>query len=142
MQVSDILRSKGHEVVSVAAGDTVAAAVAALTEHRIGAVLVFDERHAIAGILSERDLVHAMHRFGRDVFNKTVGELMTAPVITCSPHDPVAAIMGLMTAQRCRHLPVVDGERVVGLVSIGDIVKSHIDEAQAEMEALRRYIAM
>lgn len=142
MYVADILKTKGHEVVTAAARDPVTQALAAMCEHRIGAVLVLNDGNEIAGILSERDLVRAMHRFGRDVFDKTVGELMTAPVVTCSPRDPVAAIMGMMTAQRFRHVPVVEQGRLLGLISIGDVVKSHIEEAQAEVDALRRYISL
>ncbi len=113
-----------------------------MNQHRIGAVLIMTERGEIAGILSERDLVRAMHRFGRDVFDKTVSELMTAPVITCSPRDPIAAIVGMMTAQRFRHVPVVEDRRLIGLICIGDVVKSHIEEAEAEVDALRRYISL
>jgi CBS domain-containing protein len=142
MYVADILKTKGYEIVTAAARDSVADALASMMEHRIGAVLVLNEQHGIAGILSERDLVRGMNRFGRDIFDKTVGDLMTTPVVTCSPRDPIAAIMGMMTAQRFRHVPVVEGDRLLGLVSIGDVVKSRIEEAQSEVEALRRYIAL
>ena len=142
MYVSDILKTKGFEIVTLTGSESVTEALAMMNQHRIGAVLIMTERGEIAGILSERDLVRAMHRFGRDVFDKTVSELMTAPVITCSPRDPIAAIMGMMTAQRFRHVPVIEGDRLIGLISIGDVVKSHIEEAQAEVDALRRYISL
>lgn len=142
MFVSDILKTKGFEIVTLTGTESVTEALAMMNQHRIGAVLIMTERGEIAGILSERDLVRAMHRFGRDVFDKTVSELMTAPVVTCSPRDPIAAIMGMMTAQRFRHVPVIEGDRLIGLISIGDVVKSHIEEAQAEVDALRRYISL
>lgn len=142
MFVSDILKTKGFEIVTLTGTESVTEALAMINQHRIGAVLIMTERGEIAGILSERDLVRAMHRFGREVFDKTVSELMTAPVVTCSPRDPIAAIMGMMTAQRFRHVPVIEGDRLIGLISIGDVVKSHIEEAQAEVDALRRYISL
>ncbi len=110
--------------------------------NRIGAVLVVDADGGIAGILSERDLVRGLPRHGKMILEKTVGELMTSPVITCSSKDPVAAIEGLMTSNRFRHVPVVDDGRLVGMISIGDVVKNRIEEAQAEVDALRRYIAL
>jgi CBS domain-containing protein len=109
--------------------------------NRIGAVLVLDAQGQIAGILSERDLVRSLPRH-KSILDKTVGDLMTAPVITCSSKDPVAAIEGLMTANRFRHVPVVDDGQLVGIISIGDVVKNRIEEAQAEVDALRRYIAL
>jgi CBS domain-containing protein len=83
-----------------------------------------------------------MHKFGKDLFDKHVGDLMTTTVVTCSPKDPVAAIMGMMTSQRFRHVPVLDDGKLVGMISIGDVVKSRIEEAQFEVDALRRYIAL
>ncbi|TVR95723.1 MAG: CBS domain-containing protein [Rhodospirillales bacterium] len=142
MFVSDILKVKGSDVVSISSDEPVAAAIAVLCEKRIGALLVLDSHDRILGILSERDLVRAMNGFHDAVFSKRVGELMTHRVVTCSPKDPVAAIMGMMTAQRFRHVPVMDEGRVVGIISIGDVVKSRIEEAQAEVEALRQYITM
>lgn len=142
MFVSDILKSKGHDVVSVSPGDTVDKALSLIHEYKIGAVLVLGENREIAGILSERDLVRAMHEFDRSVFDKTVADLMTAPVLTCAPTDPIGALMGMMTKHRFRHLPVVEEGSLVGLVSVGDVVKSRIEEAQSEVEALRSYISL
>lgn len=142
MYVSDILKDKGSEVVAAKAIDRIDATLATMIENRVGCVLVLNEDKGIAGILSERDIVRAMNKFGRDVFEKTVADLMTAPVICCSPRDHVGAIMGMMTAQRFRHVPVVEDGRLLGLISIGDVVKSHIEEAQAEVDALRRYISL
>lgn len=142
MYVSDILRNKGSRIVSVKADDPVPEAIALLCVNRIGAVLVVDSQGAIVGIFSERDLVRAIHRHGKATAEMTVGELMTAPVITCTPKDPVASIEGMMTANRFRHVPVVEDGRLVGIISIGDVVKNRIEEAQAEVDALRRYIAL
>jgi CBS domain-containing protein len=141
MVVSDILKVKGNAIISIGAQDRVAKAVQLLTANRIGAVLVLGERGDIAGIFSERDVVNALHRHGEAALGHAVGELMTTHVVTCSPRDPVAAIMGMMTVQRFRHVPVIDEGRLIGIISIGDVVKSRIEEAEAEAEALRRYIA-
>jgi CBS domain-containing protein len=141
MNVSDILRQKGSRIVTVKTDDPVHEAVALMCANRIGAVLVVDHQGRIAGILSERDLVRSLPRH-KTVLDRTVGELMTQPVISCSSKDPVAAIEGLMTANRFRHVPVVDDGQIVGIISIGDVVKHRIEEAQAEVEALRRYIAL
>lgn len=142
MFVSDILKSKGGSIISVNSEQPITEALALMMQHRIGAVLVLDSAGAIAGILSERDLVRAMHRQGRSVFDKKVSDLMTTPVITCSPQDPVPAIEGMMTSQRFRHVPVVEDGNLIGIISIGDVVKKRIEEAQAEVDALRRYIAL
>ena len=142
MFVSDILKGKSTSIISVTSDQSVEEALALLAQHRIGAVLVIDAGGSIAGILSERDLVRAMSRHGKAVFDKKVGDLMTTPVVTCTPKDPVGAIEGMMTSQRFRHVPVVDDGRLVGIVSIGDVVKARIEEAEAEVDALRRYIAL
>ncbi|MGE5441753.1 MAG: CBS domain-containing protein [Bacteroidota bacterium] len=142
MFVSDILKGKGGNVVSLLSQQPVAEALALMAQHRIGAVLALDTSGGIAGILSERDLVRAMHRHGKAVFDKRVSDLMTSPVVTCSPKDPLGAIEGMMTAQRFRHVPVVEEGELIGIVSIGDVVKNRIEEAEAEVEALRRYISL
>jgi CBS domain-containing protein len=142
MFVSDILKGKGGNVVSLTSEQPVGEALALMAQHRIGAVLVLDAGGVIAGILSERDLVRAMHRHGKAVFDKQVADLMTTPVVTCSPKDPVGAIEGMMTAQRFRHVPVVEEGKLIGIVSIGDVVKNRIEEAEAEVDALRRYISL
>lgn len=142
MYVSDILKVKGGDVLSLSADEPIQAAISMLAVNRIGAVLVLDEQGAIAGIVSERDMVRAMQKFGKELFDKRVSDLMTSTVVTCSPKDPLAAIMGMMTSQRFRHVPVVDEGKVVGMISIGDVVKSRIEEAQFEVDALRRYIAL
>ena len=142
MFVADILKRKGSSVTTVTSEQPISEALALMAQHRIGAVLVLDGAGGIAGILSERDLVRGMNKNGKALFDKKVGELMTTPVITCSPKDPVGAIEGMMTTQRFRHVPVVEDGKLIGIVSIGDVVKTRIEEAEAEVDALRRYIAL
>lgn len=140
MDVSDILKDKGSDVVALAADDSVADAVALLANHYIGSVVVRDTSGGIAGIVSERDVVRSLHEHGAAVLGKTVGELMTTDVVTCGKHDPIAGIMAMMTAHRFRHVPVVEDGKLAGIISIGDVVRSRIEEAQAEVDALRQYI--
>ena len=142
MFVADILKRKGSTITTVSPDQPIAEALALMAQHRIGAVLAVDGGGSIAGILSERDLVRAMNKNGKAVFDRTVGDLMTSPVVTCTPKDPVGAIEGMMTAQRFRHVPVIEDGKLVGIVSIGDVVKTRIEEAEAEVDALRRYIAL
>lgn len=139
MTIAAILNNKGHEVVSVTADHSVMDALRLLAERRIGAVPVM-EGGAVAGIFSERDVIHMLGRLGRDALDRKVGEVMTAPAITVLPDQPVLAALSLMTRRRIRHLPVIEGERVVGFVSIGDLVKYRIDRIEAEASAMRDYI--
>jgi CBS domain-containing protein len=139
MTIAAILGGKGHEVVSIGADRTVAEAVTLLTERRIGAVPVLDG-DAIAGIFSERDVIHCLEQFGAAALDRTVSQVMTAPAISVEPDESVLAALALMTRRRIRHLPVVDRGRVVGFVSIGDLVKYRIDRIESEADAMRAYI--
>lgn len=139
MTIAAILRGKGQEVVSVRPGETVRAAVALLAGRRIGAVPVMDGE-TVAGILSERDVIYCLKDGDTGVLDRTVAEVMTAPAVTVAPDDPVLGALSLMTRRRIRHLPVIDGGRVIGVVSIGDLVKYRIDRVEAEAEAMRSYI--
>ena len=139
MTIAAILGSKGHEVVSVTAGQSVAEAVALLAERRIGALPVMDG-DTVAGIFSERDVIHCLASAGAAALDKTVGEVMTAPAHTVVKADGALAALALMTRRRIRHLPVVEGGHVVGLVSIGDLVKYRIDRIEADAAAMRDYI--
>ena len=138
MTIAAILQTKGAEVISVAPDRTVADAVALLAERRIGAVPVIKDG-AVVGVFSERDVIYGLAA-GESVLERTVGEAMTAPAITVAPADAVLGALSLMTKRRLRHLPVVDGGQVVGLVSIGDLVKYRIDRIEAEASAMRDYI--
>lgn len=140
MFVSDILAQKGGLVFTVSPGTTVAQAAQHLSTRRIGSVLVMDGTNTIAGIVSERDLVRAMARHGGDALDLEVRQVMTREVVTCHPDDPIERVMGLMTAGRFRHLPVEDRGELIGLISIGDVVKARLEETQHEAEALKAYI--
>ena len=139
MTIAAILRGKGQEVVSVTPDDTVRAAVALLAQRRIGAVPVMDGA-TVAGIFSERDVIYCLQDVDAGVLDRTVRKVMTAPAITVAPTDPVLGALSLMTQRRIRHLPVVDGGRLVGFVSIGDLVKYRIDRVEADANAMRSYI--
>ena len=139
MTVRAILDSKGHQIQSVEPESKLSAAVKILGERKIGAVLVMSKGR-IEGILSERDIVRVLSERGASVLDEPASEVMTRKVVSCRQNDTVAAIMETMTTGKFRHLPVVEGERVVGLISIGDIVKSRVQEYENEQEALRQYI--
>ena len=140
MFVSDILAQKGGLVFTVSPGTTVAQAAQHLSTRRIGSVLVMDGTNTIAGIVSERDIVRAMARHGGDALDLEVRQVMTRDVVTCHPDDPIERVMGLMTDGRFRHLPVENRGELIGLISIGDVVKARLEETQHETEALKAYI--
>ena len=140
MRIRDILRRKGDAVATVRPGSTVRELLATLAEHNIGAVVVSPDGVAIGGIASERDVVRHMHRRGAALLDAPVSEIMTAEVRTCGPDDAVDGLRHVMTERRIRHVPVVVNGRLVGIVSIGDIVKSAIDELETEREYLVGYL--
>lgn len=143
MKIFDILRAKaapaGSEVVSISPDSTIADTVASLTEHRVGALVVVDNDR-IAGIVSERDVVRSLHERGADLLSVTVSEIMTSSVYSCRPDDDVDRIAKTMTEQRIRHMPVLDGDAVIGVVSIGDVVKSRIEQLEVDRGQLEQYI--
>jgi CBS domain-containing protein len=141
MKLADLIRDKNPEVFKIGAKSSIATAAVTLTEKRIGALLVEDEDGKIVGILSERDIVRGMGPHGADLHDVQVSELMTQNLIRCSAEDSVNQAMAMMTDRRIRHLPVFDGDELVGFISIGDLVKCRINEVQAEAEAMRAYIA-
>ncbi len=136
MSISDILHGKGHEVVKVRTTDSVEVAVRKLADHRIGAVIVEDARMRHAGIFSERDFVNAVAKHGGLALSFPVEQLMSSPVVTCRPTDRVESAMAIMTGAKIRHLPVVDGGQLIGIVSIGDLVKHRLDEKALEANVL------
>jgi CBS domain-containing protein len=136
MSVSALLGDKGHGVTTVRTTEKVSAAVTKLNEERIGALVVLDRWGKLAGMFSERDVIHALAQDGAKALDYEVHELMTPDVTTCSPDDRIEDVMALMTAHRVRHLPVMAGERLVGLISIGDLVKYRLDEKEAEAKVL------
>jgi CBS domain-containing protein len=139
MTVRSILDAKGHQIVSVEPDAKLAAAVRLLGQRRIGAVLVMDQGR-MEGILSERDIVRVLSERGASVLDEPVSAVMTRKVVSCRQSDTVGEIMEMMTTGKFRHLPVVEDGKVVGLISIGDIVKRRVQEYEREQEALRDYI--
>jgi CBS domain-containing protein len=140
MFVSDILATKGGLVYTVTPGTTVGQVLQQLSTRRIGAVLVIDRLDRVAGIVSERDIVHALATHGSPAVNLEAAEVMTRNVVTCDPDDSIDQVMESMTQGRFRHLPVVQRGELLGLISIGDVVKARLAEARHETEALRAYI--
>lgn len=139
MTIRAILQNKGGDVLSVSSSATVREAVALLAEKRIGALPVIDEGE-VRGIFSERDVVYGLAREGEALLDRSVEDVMVSPPITVEPEEQVMGALGLMTRRRIRHLPVLEGGRPVGFVSIGDLVKYRIDKIEAEAAALRDYI--
>lgn len=140
MLVSDILRRKGRDVVCAPPTQSVTEAAQLMADKGIGSVLILSDG-AIAGILSERDIVRGLSESGTACLDRPVADLMTRTVVTCSPEERIDRVMALMTDGRFRHVPVVDGGGLVGLISIGDVVKNRLEEAQAEVEYLSAYVA-
>jgi CBS domain-containing protein len=140
MTVKAILSRKGRDVVTIDPAATIEMAARKLAERRIGAVVVLNEGRVI-GILSERDIVRALAERGATVLSERVDAVMTRNVITCREADTVAHIMEQMTAGKFRHVPVVEEGRLAGIISIGDVVKSRLEEIESESNALREYIA-
>ena len=139
MTIAAILKTKGTGVVTLPPSATLAGAVALLAEKRIGAAPVV-EGEEVVGVFSERDMIHCLAANGAAALELSVGEVMTAPAHTVSPDDPVLGALSLMTKRRIRHLPVIEGGRLVGFVSIGDLVKYRMDRIEQEAEAMRSYI--
>jgi CBS domain-containing protein len=140
MTVSIILAHKGRDVVTIDPAENLAQAIKLLAEKRIGAALVLGADRRLAGIISERDIVRALAERGAAAFDEPVSNTMTRKVETCNESETVVSIMERMTAGKFRHLPVVDQGRLVGLVSIGDIVKHRVQEMEQESVAMRDYI--
>lgn len=141
MTIARVLAGREGNVVCCEVGTPVREAVRLLAKRRIGALPVLEGRE-VAGVFSERDVVYRLERHGAAMLDCTVGEVMTAPAITVTPGTCVLEALGLMTRRRFRHLPVIEGGTMIGIVSIGDLVKYRIDHIQSEAEALRSYIQM
>jgi CBS domain-containing protein len=140
VNVEQILREKGGAVTTTAPHATIREAVAQLRRLGIGALVVSSDSIAVEGILSERDIVHALAERGAGILDLTVEQLMTRRVVTCSPGDSVADLMAKMTARRIRHIPVLRDDSLAGIVSIGDVVKARLDEIEYEASSLRNFI--
>jgi CBS domain-containing protein len=140
MNVETILSIKGRDVVTIEPTAKLEAAVKKLADHRIGALLVLGPDHRVVGILSERDVVRVLADRGAGVLNEPLATVMTRKVITCSRSDTIDQIMDVMTSGKFRHVPVVEQDRLIGVVSIGDVVKHRVKEMEQESSALRDYI--
>lgn len=136
MTVASLLGGKGHHVAAVRNTEKVAAAIAKLSEERIGALVVLDRWGKLAGMFSERDVIRGLAQDGAAALDYEVHELMTPDVTTCKPDTRIETAMATMTAHRIRHLPVMDKGRILGLISIGDLVKYRLDEKEAEANVL------
>lgn len=141
MQVAKILEHKGSDVVTVPPNATISDAIEVLRDHGIGALVVSSNGSSVEGIVSERDFVHGLADRGASLLSAPVSDVMTSDVLTCSRTDTSRDLLGHMTDRRIRHVPVVEGGILCGMVSIGDAVKSRLDEVMHEAESLREYIS-
>jgi CBS domain-containing protein len=140
MRIHEILRAKGYDVITIRPQATVAEMLKLMRDHNLGAVVVSDDGRRIGGIVTERDVVRQLVD-GVDFLDLPVAEVMTSEVLTCEPGDSVQSLMSTMTNRRIRHLPVVDDRgRLAGIVSIGDVVKSHITQIEFERDQLEGYV--
>jgi CBS domain-containing protein len=140
MNVATILQHKGGNVVTTRPGTSIAEITSLLCGARIGAVVVSADRVRVEGIVSERDIIRALAQHGGAALSMTAEDIMTRDVVTCTPEDIAADLMAMMTAGRFRHIPVCEEGALVGLVSIGDVVRVRVDEIEHEAEALRTYV--
>lgn len=141
MTVKAILDQKGHDVYTLGPNELLSEAIKALSDHRIGALVVTNGDRKIVGILSERDIVRALAKDGPDSLNHAVRNVMTPKVKICNEHHTVNEVMEIMTAGRFRHLPVEKDGMLDGIISIGDVVKRRIEDVEREAEEIRAYIA-
>lgn len=139
MTIARVIEGRSSEIIQCTPHDSVRIAASLMSERRIGALPVVDGGK-VAGIFSERDLLHSVAREGDTVLHRPVSEVMTTPPITIEPSVTVLSTLSLMTARRIRHLPVVEGDKMLAFISIGDLVKYRIEQVQAEAEQMRDYI--
>lgn len=137
MSVETILKTKGSIVFTIRPEHSVADAAALLTNKKVGVAVVCDAKGKLQGVLSERDIVKGLAQYGKAALEMPVRNVMSSPVVTCAPGDSVKTIMGVMTERRIRHLPVLERDELIGIVSIGDAVNFRLTEAQMEMNVLR-----
>ena len=140
MFLEQILKEKGGQVYSVAESATLKECAELLEKRKVGAMVILNGAGGLIGVISERDIVKNIAKSGVTALSATVGQVMTRQVVTAKPRDTVESAMNWMTDRRIRHLPVIEGGRMIGVVSIGDLVKWRLAEAHAEVEAIRSYI--
>ncbi len=141
MDANELLKDKGDSIVAVHLGDAVRAVIHVMAEHKIGAVAVKDASGKLAGIISERDVVRGLDNFGPGLIDQPVDELVTTSVVTCGPHETLVEIVWSMDANGIRHLPVVDGENLVGMISIRDAMSAWLSASKEDIQQLRERIA-
>jgi CBS domain-containing protein len=139
MLVADILKAKGSKVITVRPDLNIGHLAQRLRMERVGALVVSETGATADGIISERDVAHGLAEHGAEVLMRTVADLMTKAVLTCSPSDTIAQVAKAMTERRVRHMPVTEGKRLVGIISIGDVVKHRLDELDLEANVMRDY---
>jgi CBS domain-containing protein len=139
MRIADVLRNKGASVATITPETSVSGLLTELSVHNIGAMVVVSP-DGVIGIVSERDVVRALQTRGADLLRLPVSEIMTTFVATCTPNDTVDSLSALMTTKRVRHIPVMEDGRLTGIVSIGDVVKTRMEELEAQQEQLQAYI--
>jgi CBS domain-containing protein len=139
MRIADVLRTKGGAVATITPETSVSGLLNELSLHNIGAMVVVSP-DGVVGIVSERDVVRKLHEHGTDLLRLPVSKIMTTMVATCAPTDTVDHLTAVMTTKRVRHIPVVENNRLIGIVSIGDIVKQRMEELETEQRALQDYI--
>jgi CBS domain-containing protein len=139
MRIADVLRNKGASVATITPETSVSGLLTELTVHNIGAMVVMSP-DGLVGIVSERDVVRKLHELGAEILRRPVSAIMTTLVATCTPSDSVDSLSALMTKNRVRHVPVMDNGRLAGIVSIGDVVKTRMEQLELEQEQLQAYI--
>jgi CBS domain-containing protein len=140
MRIADVLRNKGSAVATISPDTSVTGLLAGMAEHNIGAMVVVGS-DGVLGIVSERDVVRRLNERGTELLDLSVSEIMTTMVVTCAPGDAIDDLTTLMTENRVRHVPVIENGQLAGIVSIGDVVKTRMEELQAEQEQLQTYIS-
>ena len=140
MNVTSILLKKGYGAATVEPDTKISDAVLRMQIRNIGALIVSEDRHDVGGLISERDIIFSLADFGAEILEFPVRVFMTKNIITCQPHHLITDVMAIMTDNHIRHVPVVEPSRILGIVSIGDIIKSRVDELQAESDEMVRYI--
>lgn len=140
VHVSVILERKGSDVVTIRPDAMLLQAAEAMSKHNIGALVVSPDDQTVVGIVSERDLVRDLARLGTGAVKRTVADVMSTDVTTCGPEATVDELMAAMTERRIRHVPILDGEALAGIVSIGDVVKVRLDELEVEKQSLEQYV--
>ena len=141
MNVKTIIGNKGRDVITARESDKISDVASSLSANKIGALVISNDGVHINGIVSERDIVHGLVEHGASLLDREISDVMTRDVFTCSPYDSVDELMAKMSGRRIRHLPCVEGDRLCGMISIGDVVKYRLVEIEAEAEAMRAYIA-